>query len=369
MKILILANNDMGLYKFRKELPERLIADGHEVYVSVPDGDFVNDIKKLGCKVATTYISRHGTNPAEDLKLMKKYRRYIKKVQPDVVFTYTIKPNVYGGMVCASLGVPYVPNITGLGTAIENKGILQIVTLNLYRYAMRKAQTVFFQNTANEEYFKSKKIAVGKHKMLPGSGVNLKYFTYAEPKTTEIGREEFLFVGRVMKDKGIEEFLEAARLVKGEYPYTNFVVVGDLDGEYKDTLNQAQMDGIINYASIQLDVRPYYEKCDAVVLPSYHEGMANVLLEASAVGRPVLASDIPGCRETYVEGITGIGFEPRSAKSLYQAIVRFIKISAEEKHRMGKRAREKVESEFDREIVIEKYIEEIQKVYEEGTRK
>ena len=176
MKVLIFANNDIGLYKFRKELMERLILEGHDVYVSLPNGEFVPNIQSLGCKYIETEISRHGTNPFRDLKLLKQYKSMLREIQPDIVFTYTIKPNVYGGMACASLGVPYVMNITGLGTAVENPGLLQVITVNLYRIAVRKSQTVFFQNKENEAFFTSKKIAVGKHKMLPGSGVNLSFY-------------------------------------------------------------------------------------------------------------------------------------------------------------------------------------------------
>lgn len=366
MRVLILANSDMGLYKFRKELPEQLIADGHEVYVSVPDGDFVIDIKKMGCKVAATDISRHGTNPAEDLKLMKKYRRYIKKVQPDVVFTYTIKPNVYGGMVSASLGVPYVPNITGLGTAIENKGILQIVTLNLYRYAMRKAQTVFFQNTANEEYFKSKKIAVGKHKMLPGSGVNLSYYKALEyPKTDTI---DFVFVARIMKEKGVDQYLDAAKAIRMKYPQTRFHICGFCEDSYEDEIRKLENKGIIIYHGLVKDMREIYKTVHCTVHPTYYpEGLSNVLLESAASGRPIITTNRPGCREVIEDGVNGYLVKEQDSKDLIEKVEKFIKLSYEEKKQMGLAGRAKVEKEFDRQIVVEAYMREIEIVNGGGT--
>ena len=213
MRVLILANNDVGLYKFRKELIEELIHPGSyiagrkakpcKVYVSLPDGEFVPELKKLGCKYINTPIDRRGVNPVKDLRLLMMYRKILKKVKPDIVFSYTIKPNIYGGMACAEKNIPYVCNITGLGTAVENKGLLQIITITLYRFALRKAKTIFFQNSENEHFFTKHKLCLGKHKMLPGSGVNLDY--YQVKKYPETDTIDFVFVARVMKEKGIDQ--------------------------------------------------------------------------------------------------------------------------------------------------------------------
>lgn len=364
MKILILANNDMGLYKFRKELPERLIADGHEVYVSVPDGEFIYDIKTLGCKVVKTEISRHGTNPVEDLKLMEKYRRYVKKLRPDIVFTYTIKPNVYGGVVCASLGVPYVPNITGLGTAVENKGVLQLVTLNLYKFSLRKAQTVFFQNATNEEFFQSKNIAVKKHKMLPGSGVNLTYYQSLDYPGEDM--INFVFVARIMKEKGIDQYLDAAKVIRKKYPQTRFHICGFCEDAYEDEIKKLQDDGTISYHGLVKDMREIYKDMHCTVHPTYYpEGLSNVLLESAASGRPIITTNRPGCREVIEDGVNGYLVREQDSKDLIEKVEKFIALKHEEKKQMGLAGRRKVEKEFDRQIVVEAYMREIETVNED----
>ena len=182
MRILILTNSDEGLYRFRRELLDRVVSEKHEVIVSIPDGDYVNKIKDLGCAVKLTEIARRSTNPFLDYKLIKSYHFLVDEIQPDLVLTYTIKPNIYGGMVCASHDIPYIANITGLGSALQNKGLLQYILLRLYRFSLRKVKTVFFQNDKNEKFFSKHGIANGKHKMLPGSGVNLQKFAFMKPK-------------------------------------------------------------------------------------------------------------------------------------------------------------------------------------------
>ncbi|MCC8150497.1 MAG: glycosyltransferase family 4 protein [Lachnospiraceae bacterium] len=362
MRILILANSDVGLYKFRKELLDRLISDGHTVYASLPDGDMIPDTERLGCEVVKTEISRRGTNPIEDLKLLRNYKGIIKEKKPDIVFTYTIKPNVYGGAACASLKVPYVANVTGLGTAIENGGLMQKITLTLYRYGLRKSKTVFFQNATNKDFFEKEGLLKSKSRLIPGSGVNTEQHCYEPyPEVPKHG-DKFLFVGRIMKDKGVGELFEAAKKIKKQYPDVTFDVVGGFDENYYDEIKTLEDDGIIKYWGQQSDVHQFYKNCSAVVLPSYHEGMANVLLEASSTGRPVLASNIPGCSETFDEGVTGFGFKEKSAEDLFESIKDFIELDYDKKVDMGKAAREKAKREFDRNIVVTAYIEELSEV-------
>lgn len=363
MKILILANNDIGLYKFRKELLERLIADGHEVCVSVPGGEFVGALEKLGCKVESTEISRHGTNPIEDLKLMVRYRSYVKRFHPDIVFTYTIKPNIYGGIVCAFMGVSYISNITGLGTAIENPGAIRRLLLAMYKIALKKANCVFFQNAENRDFFVTRKLVNGKYRLIPGSGVNVADYKYEEYPKRQSGHDKFLFIGRIMKDKGIRELFEAACRIKEEYPDASFDIVGGEDEDFLEDIHRLEGKGIIRYWGQQSDVRPFIKDCSAVVLPSYHEGMSNVLLEAASVGRPVLASDIPGCRESFDEDISGFGFRPGDADSLYHVLKKFILLPTCQKAEMGRNGRRKMETKFSRDIVIQAYLEEIGSAY------
>lgn len=358
MKVLIFANNDIGLYKFRKELLERLILEGHDVYVSLPNGEFVPNIQSLGCKYIETEISRHGTNPFHDLKLLKQYKSMLREIKPDIVFTYTIKPNIYGGMACASLGVPYVMNITGLGTAVENPGLLQVITVNLYRIAVRKAQTVFFQNKENEAFFTSKKIALGKHKMLPGSGVNLSFY---EPlKYPKDGTIDFVFIARLMKEKGIDQYLEAAEVLHEKYPQTRFHICGFCEQDYESQIKKLNDNGIVVYHGLVKDMKDIYRQIHCTVHPTYYpEGLSNVLLESSACARPIITTNRSGCREVIEEGKNGFLVKECDSKDLIEKLEKFISLTWEQRKSMGLAGRAKVEAEFDRQIVIEKYIAEL----------
>lgn len=357
MKILILANNDVGLYKFRKELLEELLKT-HEVYISLPNGDFVKDMIAMGCQFVETDFSRHGTNPVSELKLFLSYKRMLKEIKPGIVFTYTIKPNVYGGIACQALKIPYVANITGLGTAVENPGLMQKMILFLYRKGLKGAQKVFFQNTENLEFMLGNKIIGGSHDLLPGSGVDLKNYLF-ERYPDDNGKLIFITVGRIMKDKGISELLHAAGTIKNKYPGVIFKLIGSFDEDYQTEVQKAHKDGIIEYLGQQQDVKPFYKECNAVIHASYHEGMSNVLLEASATGRPVIATNIPGCREIFDNGVSGISFKPKDANDLVRAIEVFIRLSHEQRAEMGKAARKKVQDQFSREIVIGKYLNEL----------
>lgn len=351
-KVLILVNDVTTVLQFRCELIRALVAEGHEVTVSVPKSDRIPEIEALGAKVVETNVARHGKNPLRDIKLLRSYKRLLKELKPDVVLTFTIKPNVYGGMACGSLKIPCVANVTGLGV-VGDGGIMQRLMLWLYKNGLKKAKCVFFQNQANESFFREKKVVSGKTELLPGSGVNTEKFAfvnYPEEKTTNI-----VFVGRIIKDKGVFELTEAAKRLLNR-DGLKFTVVGDV--EY-GSLNPFADLSNVECVGFHKDVRPYLKDAHAIVLPSYHEGMANVLLEAAASGRPILASDIPGCRETFDEGVTGFGFKVRDADSLTAVIEKFVALSYEQKCEMGKAGRKKMEIEFDRNIVIGKYLNQI----------
>lgn len=357
-RILILANNDIGLFKFRKELLEKLISDGHEVYVSLPNGEFIANIKEFGCHFINTNISRHGTNPFEDFKLIKKYKSIIKQVKPDIVFTYTIKPNVYGGIACSKLKIPYVVNITGLGTAVENKGILQKITVNLYKYSLRKVQTVFFQNKENEEFFSKRNIAAGKHKMLPGSGVNLDYYKALE--YPHIDSIDFVFIARIMKEKGIEQYLDAAKYIRSKYPQTRFHVCGFCEQDYDDVIKELNNNGTIIYHGLVSDMRDIYRITHCTVHPTYYpEGLSNVLLESAASGRPIITTNRSGCREVINDGINGYLIKEQDTEDLINKIELFIHLDNCLKVKMGLNGRKKVENEFNRQFVIKAYIGEL----------
>ena len=353
-KLLILANDVTTILQFRCELVSALVAEGNEVTVCVPNSPRISEIEALGAKVTTVAVSRHGKNPLQDIKLYFAYRKLIKSLRPDVVLTFTIKPNVYGGMACGRLKIPYIANVTGLGE-VKKKSVLQKLMLILYTRGVRKAKCVFFQNESNREFFKEKKIVRGNTKLLPGSGVNVTKFSYCD-YPQDNGSVNIAFVGRIIKDKGVFELAEAARRL-ASVTELGFTVIGDVEYGAENPF-----EGLSNVTCVgyNKDVRPFVRKAHAVILPSYHEGMANVLLEAAATGRPILASDIPGCKETFDEGVSGFGFAPADSDAPENVIKKFLALSYEEKMKMGEAGRRKIEKEFDRNIVIKMYIDEIE---------
>ncbi len=358
MRILILANSDIGLYKFRKELIEALRSLKHEVYISLPQGEFIDRLVEMGCQFIETKISRHGVNPITDFLLYRKYKSMLKEIKPDIVFTYTIKPNVYGGMACQSCKIPYLANVTGLGTAIQNGGILQKISLVLYKKGLKGAKHVFFQNSENHRFMTETGIVTSPTTILPGSGVNLEEYAYADYPSEENGIH-FLFVGRIMKDKGIDELLAAVREIKGIYSNVVFDVVGGYDGPYESVIKKAQADGLIQYHGIQDDVRPFYRACHCVVLPSYHEGMANVLLEGAAIGRPLITTNIPGCREAVQDGVNGFLCDVKDSGSLYIAIIKLINTFQDKRKSMGIQSRKLVTERFNRREIVKLYLREL----------
>lgn len=360
MKILILANNDLGLYNFRKELIEKLIELKHTVFISLPNGEKVNDLISMGCNFIDTNVDRRGTNPIKDFKLLLKYRKVIKEVKPDIVLTYTIKPNIYGGIMCNLLKVPYICNITGLGTAAENKSIIQKLVLFLYKSALRKVKCCFVQNEENLQFMKENNLVEDKKcRLIPGSGVNLKKYQVLQYPEKE-DKIRFLFISRIMKEKGIEQYIDTAKYITSKYENTEFHILGFCEQEYEKQLEELQEEKIIYYHGLQNDIIPFLKESSCLIHPSYYpEGMSNVLLEASASGRPVITTNRSGCKEIVDEGINGFIVPIKDSEKLIKAVEKFIEMPYEEKVKMGLAGREKVEKEFDRNIVINAYLEKI----------
>ncbi len=360
-KVLILVNHDVVIYNFRKELVERLLKDKYEVYISSPYGERIDDLVKMGCKHIEAKIARHGTNVIEELKLLHYYKKTIKEIKPDVVLSYTIKPNIYGGMACRLLKVPYIANITGLGTAVENEGLMQNITTMLYKIAFKKINCLFFQNTENRQFFIDKNLAVDKHRLVPGSGVNLQQFSVLDYPCDET--IEFVFISRIMKEKGIDQYIEAAQFIRNKYPNTRFHICGFCEEAYEDKLKELQAQGIVIYHGMQRDVRKVLAKTHCTIHPTYYpEGMSNVLLESSACGRPIITTNRSGCRETVEAGVNGFIVEQKNSRDLIEKIEMFLNLSYKEKKQMGLDGRQKVEKEFDRQIVVEAYIDEIESI-------
>lgn len=361
MKIMILANNDAGLYKFRRELLEELLKE-HKVMICLPDGDYIKDLVDLGCEfIPCDLLERRGMNPAKELKLISFYRKVLKERKPDIVFTYTIKPNVYGGMVCASLGIPYAANITGLGTAVENAGLMQKVTLTLYKLGLKKAQMVFFQNSENKNFMLEKGVVKGDYFQLPGSGVNLNHYqplAYPEGKTID-----FVFIARLMKEKGIDNYLDTAEVIRKKYPQTRFHICGYCEDDYTARLNELQEKGVIIYHGMVKDMTAIYKQICCTIHPTYYpEGLSNVLLESSASARPIITTNRAGCREVIDDGVNGYICKQNDSEDLMKQVEKFLALSWEERKNMGLAGRKKVEKEFDRQIVIDKYLQEVHRV-------
>ncbi|NUU75302.1 glycosyltransferase family 4 protein [Paenibacillus xylanilyticus] len=358
-RILILANSDVGLYKFRKELIEKLVME-NELYVSLPYGEFTSKLKEMGCKFINTPISRRGTNPITDLKLLMDYIKIIKNIKPNAVLTYTIKPNVYGGLACRIKGIPLLANITGLGSALENGGLLQKVTLLLYRVSLKRASCVFFQNKENKEFL-LKKITVSNYQLLPGSGVNIEDYLLLEyPPQDKIN---FLFIARIMKEKGIDQYLEAAEYIKEKYPNTTFHVLGPCEEAYESKLRMMQEKEMIHYHGMQSDVKKFLRFSHCTIHPTYYpEGMSNVLLESAACGRPIITTNRSGCREIVDDGVNGYIVEQKNSKDLIEKIERFLNLDYDSKRKMGLKGREKIEREFNRQIVVDAYSKTIEKI-------
>lgn len=357
-RVAILVNHVVDVYNLRKELVEQLLTDGYEVYISSPNGERIVDLVAMGCHFINTPISRRGTNIFEDFKLLSHYKKIMKEVKPDIVLTYSIKPNIYGGMVSDSLKIPYIANITGLGTPVEHESILQKIIIILYKIAFKNVNCVFFQNFENMQFFEDHNIAIKKRKLIPGSGVNLKEFSVLDyPSTKTV---EFLFIARIMKEKGIDQYLEAAKYIREKYPYTRFHILGFCEEEYEDKLKKLQKMSDIIYHGMQSDVRKFLKITHCTIHPSYYpEGMSNVLLESAACGRPIITTNRSGCKEIIDDGINGYIVEQKNSKDLIEKIEKFLNLDFDTKKRMGLAGREKVEKEFDRKIVVDAYLIEI----------
>lgn len=364
-KILLIANDTTYVYNLRNEVIERLLQDGYEVVIASELLNFQDRLKEMGCRLIGVKTDRHGTDPAADIRLFMQYRGIIKAEKPDAVLTYNIKPNVYGGMACRLGKVHYLPNITGLGTAVEYPGILQKISVQLYKAGVRGADCIFFQNEENRKFFEDHHITKkGMHtRVLPGSGVSLKIHKRMDYPADE-STIHFLFIARIMKEKGIDLYLNAAERIHKVHENTVFHICGKCDDEkYVSLLSEKKKGGYIIWHGEQKNMIPFYEQAHCIVHPSYYpEGMSNVLLEAAAHCRPIIATDRAGCRETVENGRTGWIVPPQDEDALVAAIEKFIDISLDEKRDMGLAGREKIEREFDRRLVVDAYMEEIEKL-------
>ncbi len=358
-RVLFLVNHDVVIYNFRLEIVERFIEDGYEVHISSPYGERIEALKELGVIYHEIKMDRHGMNPKKEWRILKHYKELLKRVKPDICLGFTIKPNIYGAIAARKLHIPFVANITGLGTAVENPGIRQKIMVALYKYAFKDIQRVFYQNEENEKFFMDQGIAKGKGLLLPGSGVNLSRYPYQEYPQDGVIR--FAFISRIMKEKGIDQYLDAAVKIREQFgDQVEFNVCGFCEPEYDGRLQEEDRRGVVKYHGMIRDVTGFMGQMHCIIHPTYYpEGMSNVLLEACATGRPIITTDRSGCREVVDDGINGYMIPCQSTEGLIEAIKKFLDISWNDKKNMGIKAREKVEREFDRQIVVKKYEEEV----------
>lgn len=361
-KLVLISSKDNNFYNFRSEVILKLHELGHEIVLVCPYGKKIDFFTERGCRFVPLEMDRRGTSFLNDFKLIKGYRKIFKEEKPDIVLAYTGKSSAYGGLVCRWLNIPCIINNAGLVDTKYYSFLVGIVLEILYRIGFRKAACMMYQNTQERDYINRILNNKVHYRDIPGSGVNVSEFSYKEyPENDNV--ITFNFVGRIVLIKGIEEYLSCAERIKTKYPQTRFLIYGDYDDEvYRAKIEELQSKGIVEYMGVKMDMKPYIAAAHADIHPSYYEGMTNVVLEHSASGRPCIGSNVPGVKEGIDDGVTGYTFEVRNVDSMVSAVEKFILLSHDEKVAMGKYARRKMEREFDRNIVTNIYIEEINRI-------
>lgn len=360
VSVVISANSSWNIQNFRLGLVRALIDAGHQVTTITPDDRGVSargvNIPHIKCK-----MSRSGMNPVSDLSYFINIMRLLRKVRPHAYLGFTIKPNVYGCFACRALGISAVPNVSGLGTVFLGGAAVRIAVSVMYKIAFRKAHPIFFQNCDDRELFVGEGIVRSDQSVvLPGSGVDLHQF----PPSALPNDLRFLMIARLLGDKGVREYVDAARRVKRVRPEIQCSLLGEIDRNNRTAIRRDELDewlreGILEYLGSTSDVRPFIRQATAVVLPSYREGLSRTLLEAAAMGRPLIGTDVPGCREVVREGVTGFLCKARNSESLAGAMKRLADLSPGDRQKMGTRARLMAEQEYDEALVVRAYLEAI----------
>ncbi|MDY6314334.1 MAG: glycosyltransferase family 4 protein [Clostridia bacterium] len=368
--IAILTNSDDDIYCFRKELIERLINEGCSVLISCPYGEKFELMEHIDYIYDNPVIDRRGTNIINDYKLFYHYCRLLKKYRPDVILTYTAKPNVYASIAAKRYKIPYINNVTGLGSVLNKVGLMKRFILSLFKAAYSGAACVMFQNSENMKLAVNKKMVNGPYRLIPGSGVNTERYPlqlYPDGGNGIIGEKiVFNYIGRILRDKGVDDYIAAAKAIKAKYPNTEFNMIGFVEPteqHYEGELEELGKKGIVFYRGNQKDVRPFIARSHAIIHPStYGEGMSNVLLENASSGRVIITTDNPGCRETVEDGKTGFVYSGGNVNELVSKIELFLSMDNSSRQAAGKLGREKMINEFSREKVISAYLEEIERL-------
>lgn len=370
MKVLIALNSAWNLLNFRSGLIKALVANGHSVVLAAPKDEHVPSLQALGVRFVDIPMRAHSTNPWSDFHLLLRFVKLLQREKPDVLLAYTAKPNVYGSLAARWVGVPVINNIAGLGTAFIKGGWLACLLKTLYRLSLSRSHRIFFQNPDDLNLFIAHKlVAINQAALLPGSGVDLQKFKPVPLPCLQRKAQQplptkqnfvFLMVARMLKDKGVEEFVEAARVLKASHSKTDFALLGFIDSNNPNgisaSLIQSWVDErIVSYWGVSSDIRAQLALADCVVLPSYREGTPRTLLEAAAMGRPMIATDVPGCREVVKHGVNGLLCVPRSSESLAKQMKNILALPDSSLQSMSDAARQLVEAQFDEQIVIGEY--------------
>jgi galacturonosyltransferase len=367
-KIALLTNHDDDVYCFRKELIENLVNEGYKVVISCPSGPKLALMPKSSeIEYRNIYIDRRGTNPIKDLKLFLQYCSFMWRVRPDIVLCYTAKPNVYGSIAAKLWNIPYINNVTGFGSVLTKKRLMKKFILWLFKFAYNQASCVMFQNSTNMQLAQDMGMVKGKKRLIPGSGVALKRYPlqpYPDGGNGVNGEPvRFNYFGRILREKGIDDYIECARRIKKQYPNTEFNICGFIEPtekHYEKELKNLQEQGTVIYHGNQNDVRPFIARAHALIHPStYGEGMSNVLLENASSGRPLITTDNHGCCEAVDDGKNGFIYHGGEVNDLVDIIKKFLLIPNNERREMGLFGRHKMEHQFDRQIVVKAYLAEI----------
>lgn len=369
-KIVISVNTAWNICNFRAGLVKSFVRQGYEVLVLAHDDEYAPRLAGLGCQFKQLPVDQHGTNASHDLALLVKYRRVFQSVRPFAYLGFTIKPNVYGSLAAGNLAIPVINNIGGLGTTFLHGAMLTRLVKQLYRMSLRRSSRVFFQNRDDRQLFLDAGMArESVSELLPGSGVDLRHFQPLPMAAPAPGGCRFLLIARMLKDKGVEEYVAAARIVRRHIPACEFQLLGGIDAENPnairvDQIREWEAQGLVRYLNRTDDVRPYLGQADCVVLPSYREGVPHSLLEAAASARPIIATDVVGCKDIVDDNCNGYLCRVKSAADLADKMIRMAQLTPEQRTCMGATGRAKVVREFDEDIVINKYLSAIRQIEE-----
>ncbi|SFV60126.1 Lipid carrier : UDP-N-acetylgalactosaminyltransferase / Alpha-1,3-N-acetylgalactosamine transferase PglA; Putative glycosyltransferase [hydrothermal vent metagenome] len=366
--IAIVINTSWNIYNFRLGLIKALQKEGYKVIAIAPKDEYSKKLEELGIKHYDIEMNNKGTNPFEDIKLIFDFYKLYKELSPDVILQYTIKPNIYGSIGAKMAGVPVISNISGLGTVFLNDNISSKIARMLYKFALKFPEKIFFQNKDDRELFISLGlVAKNKTDLLPGSGIDTQKFKPIKVERDD-KRVKFLFVARLVKDKGLVEYVEAARQFLGN-DKVEFCILGAFYNANPTAIRASKIQeweekGFVKYLGTSDDVKTVISEADCIVLPSYREGLSRVLLEAASMAKPIITSNVPGCKEVVDDSVNGYLCEVKNANSLAEQMKKMHLLSNKERYEMGRRGREKVIKEFDEKIVIQKYSEVIKSLME-----